>query len=52
MRERDLEIRRRERASGALGPFDNACAAAVEVVTESCVIPFLWALESIKIKVV
>ncbi|HEX5612264.1 MAG TPA: hypothetical protein VFX67_06400, partial [Burkholderiales bacterium] len=51
-REPDLQVRRRQQAGGALGPLHDAERIRREVLPESCILPFLILLETIKIKVI
>lgn len=51
-REPDLQVRWREQAGGTLRPLHDAQRIRREVLPESCILPFLVLLETIKIKVI
>jgi hypothetical protein len=52
MGENDFEIRMRQEAGDALGPFDQANGVGAEVIGEPCGFPFGRIVETIKIKVI
>ena len=50
--EPDIHIRDRQHARRFFGPFHETDRGLVEVLVKPCFKPFLWSVESIKIKVI